>query len=132
MPDYSPKRRTAVVFVGSGTSGAYHAGVLKALEEAGTKIDLAVGSGVGAVSAVFAAAAAGSKLYGPKGFWDEVGWSALYRMRRPLRFVLFLLGMAFAVFLLPVVLALVGGVLFPLLLVADLAAPGLPSRLLGD
>ncbi|HEX6006341.1 MAG TPA: Ku protein [Burkholderiales bacterium] len=36
MPEYSPKRRTALVFAGSGTSGAYHAGVLKALEEAGT------------------------------------------------------------------------------------------------
>ena len=132
MSDYSPKRRTALVFVGSGTAGAYHAGVLKALEEAGAKIDLVVGSGVGAVSAVFAAAAAGSKLYGPRGFWDEIGWSSLYRVRRPLRFVMFVLGVAFGVFLLPVVLALVGGVLFPLLMLADLAAPGLPSRLLGD
>jgi hypothetical protein len=132
MPDYSPKRRTALVFAGSGTSGAYHAGVLKALEEAGTKIDLVVGSGVGTVSAVFAAAAAGSKLYGPPGFWDGVGWSALYRVRRPLRFLLFMLGVAFGVFLLPVALALLAGILFPIILVADLAVPGLPTRVLGD
>jgi hypothetical protein len=132
MPDYSPKRRTALVFAGSGTSGAYHAGVLKALEEAGTKIDLVVGSGVGTVSAVFAAAAAGSKLYGPPGFWNDVGWSALYRVRRPLRFLLFMLGVAFGVFLLPVALALLAGILFPVILVADLAVPGLPTRVLGD
>jgi len=132
MPEYSPKRRTALVFTGSGTSGAYHAGVLKALEEAGTKIDVVVGSGVGNVSAVFAAAAAGSRLYGPQGFWDGVGWASLYRMRRPLRFVLFMMGVAFGVFLLPVALALLLGVLFPIVMVADLAAPGLPARLIGD
>ena len=132
MPEYSPKRRTALVLAGSGTSGAYHAGVLKALEEAGTKIDLVVGSGIGTVGAVFAAAGGGSKLYGERGFWEGVGWSSLYRIRKPLRFVLFMLGVAFGVFLLPVALALLAGVLFPLVLVADLAAPGLPARIIGD
>lgn len=132
MPDYQPKRRTALVFAGSGTSGAYHAGVLKALEEAGTKIDVVVGSGIGTVTAIFAAAGAGGKLYGPQGFWDGIGWGSLYRMRRPLRFVLFMMGVAFGVFLLPVALALLAGILFPVVLVADLAAPGLPARLLGD
>ena len=29
MKEYSPKRRTALVMSGSGTSGAYHAGVLR-------------------------------------------------------------------------------------------------------
>ena len=130
MPDYSPKRRTALVFAGSGTSGAYHAGVLKALEEAGTKIDLVVGSGIGNISAVFAAGAAGSKLYGTGGFWDQIGWSALYRLRRPLRFLLFMLGVAFGVFLLPVALALLMGILVPVFLVADLAAPGMLARLI--
>jgi hypothetical protein len=132
MPEYSPKRRTAVVLAGSGTSGPYHAGVLKALDEAGAKIDLMVGSGVGTVGAAFAASAAASKLYGPRGFWEGIGWSALYRLRRPLRFALFLHGVAFGIFLLPVGLALVAGILFPLVLVADLAAPGLPARLIGD
>jgi predicted acylesterase/phospholipase RssA len=40
LRDYSPKRRTALVFTGSGTTGAYHAGVLKALDESGVKIDV--------------------------------------------------------------------------------------------
>src|SRR5688500_17245095 len=130
MPDYSPKRRTALVFAGSGTSGAYHAGVLKALEEAGTKIDLVVGSGIGAGSAAFAAGAAGGKLYGAGGFRDQVGWSSLDRLRRPLRFALFVLGVAFGVFLLPVALALLMGILVPVFLVADLAAPGMLARVI--
>ena len=57
MKEYSPKRRTAVVFTGTGVSGAYHAGVLRALDESGTKIDLVVGSGAGCVAAAFAAVA---------------------------------------------------------------------------
>ena len=36
---YSPQRRTALVLTGTGTAGAYHAGVLRALHEAGVKID---------------------------------------------------------------------------------------------
>ena len=39
MRDYSPKRRTAVVFTGSGTSGAYHAGVLRVLDEKTVIVD---------------------------------------------------------------------------------------------
>jgi predicted acylesterase/phospholipase RssA len=62
--EYSPKRRTAVVFTGIGTTGAYHAGVLRALDESGVKIDLVVGSGVGAITAAFAAVGGGAKLYG--------------------------------------------------------------------
>ena len=37
---YSPHVRTALVLTGTGTAGAYHAGVLRALHEAGVKIDL--------------------------------------------------------------------------------------------
>jgi hypothetical protein len=132
MSDYSPKRRTALVLLGTGTSGAYHAGVLKALDETGAKIELVVGSGVGAVGAVFAAAASAGKLYGPSGFWSGIEWTSLYRLRRPLRVALFLLGLAFGVFLLPVFFALLAGMLFPLVLVADLAVPGLPAQVLSN
>src|SRR5438128_7690395 len=54
MREYSPKRRTALVLTGSGASGAYHAGAMRALDESGVKVDLVVGSGVGTVAAVFA------------------------------------------------------------------------------
>ena len=118
MREYSPRRRTALVLTGSGTSGAYHAGVLKALDESGVKLDLVVGSGVGAVGAAFGAAAGGSRLYGERGFWSDVSWDAFFRLRPALRVAILLLACSFGVFLLPVVLALVAGLLFPLVLIA--------------
>ena len=44
---YSPHLRTALVLAGTGTAGAYHAGVLRALDEAGVKIDIVAGRGMG-------------------------------------------------------------------------------------
>jgi hypothetical protein len=129
MKEYSPKRRTAVVFAGSGTSGAYHAGVLRALDESGIKLDLAVGSGVGTVAAAFAAVAGGAKLHGPGGFWDDISWDAISRLRPGLRVAVLLLAMSFGVFLLPLVVAVIFGLLFPLFLVVDMAVPGASERL---
>src|SRR6185295_3870301 len=127
MREYSPKRRTALVFTGSGTSGAYHAGVLRALDESGVKIDLVVGSGVGTIAAAFAAVDGGAKLYGPGGFWDRVRWRSFFRLRPAAVLVLALSAVSLIVFLLPVVLALLAGLLFPLVLIADRVAPGGPS-----
>ena len=67
---YSPHRRTAVLFAGVGTAGAYHAGALRALHEAGVKIDVAAGRGMGAVSALFAAVDGGARLWEQEGFWQ--------------------------------------------------------------
>jgi len=131
MREYSPKRRTALVLTGSGTAAAYHAGVLKALDESGVKVDLLVGSGAGVIAAAFGAVAAGPKLYGPGGFWDGVSWTSFYRLRFGLRTAAFLLGSSFGIFLLPLIAALIAGLLFPLALVADVIAPGSPGRLLG-
>jgi hypothetical protein len=52
-----------------------------------------------------------------------VGWGSFFRVRAPLRIAVLLLAMSFGVFLLPLVLAIVAGLLFPLVLVADLAVP---------
>ena len=130
MREYSPKRRTAVVFTGTGTTGAYHAGVLKALDESGVKIDLVVGSGTGAITAAFAAVSGGAGLYGQGGLWDGASWRAFYRLRPALRAALLLLGVSFAIFALPVLLGLLLGILFPLLLIADRVFPGAASRVL--
>ena len=97
MREYSPKRRTAVVFTGTGTTGAYHAGVLRALDESGVKIDLVVGSGTGAITAAFAAVSGGAGLYGKGGLWDGASWRAFYRLRPALRAALLLLGVSFAI-----------------------------------
>jgi hypothetical protein len=117
------------VLTGSGTSGAYHAGVLKALDESGVKLDLIVGSGVGAVGAAFGAAAGGARLYGEGGFWTDVSWDAFFRLRPGLRIAILLLACSFGVFLLPVILALAAGLLFPLVLIFDLVSPGGAGRL---
>ena len=129
MKEYSPRLRTALVLTGTGTSGAYHAGALRALEESGVKVDLVVGSGVGTIAAAYAAVAGGPKLYGPDGFWARVGWHSFYRLRAPVRIAILLVGCSFGVFLLPLGLGLVAGLLSPVLLIVDLVAPGLPSRL---
>ena len=66
---YSPQRRTALVLTGTGTAGAYHAGVLRALHEAGVKIDVVGGRGIGVVGALFAAVDGAQRLWDEKGFW---------------------------------------------------------------
>jgi hypothetical protein len=95
MREYSPKRRTALVFTGSGSTGAYHAGALKALDESGVKLDLVVGSGAGTLAAAFAAVAGGARLWGDGGFWHGISFGALYRLRAPLRVAAVLLLAAF-------------------------------------
>jgi hypothetical protein len=129
LKDYSPQRRTALVFTGSGTTGAYHAGVLKALDESGVKIDVVVGSGVGTIAAAYAAVSGGARLYGPDGFWPGTGWGSFYRIRPALRLALILLGISFVVFALPLLMGLLVGLLFPVVLLADRLSPGLASGL---
>jgi hypothetical protein len=82
---YSTRLRTALVLTGSGTAGAYHAGVLRALHEAGIKIDLVAGRGVGAITALFAALDGGSRLWEANGLWKSEGASRFYGWRGPLR-----------------------------------------------
>lgn len=82
---YSTRLRTALVLTGSGTAGAYHAGVLRALHEAGIKIDLVAGRGVGVMTALFAALDGGSRLWEGNGPWKGEGASRFYGWRGPLR-----------------------------------------------
>ena len=75
-PRYTPHLRTALVLTGTGTAGAYHAGVLRALHEAGVKIDLMAGRGIGVVGAMFGAVDGGARLWDTDGLWRSpgVGW----------------------------------------------------------
>lgn len=82
---YSTRLRTAVVLTGSGTAGAYHAGVLRALHEAGVKIDLVAGRGSGALSALFAAIDGGARLWDPSGVWKDRPARQFYGWRPQLR-----------------------------------------------
>jgi hypothetical protein len=91
MRVFSPKRRTALVLAGTGSSGAYLAGVLKALDER-VKI---------------------TSSWAPRGRWPRqrhrkrlaslrravsgraASWRSFYRLRPALRTALWLLGVSF-------------------------------------
>lgn len=88
---YSPERRTALVLTGIGADGAYHAGVLRALDEAGVKVDLVAGRGVGAIGAVLASIDGAARLWDARGLWRVPAVARLYEWRWPVRVVLTLL-----------------------------------------
>jgi len=82
---YSPERRTALVLAGTGAHGAYHAGVLRALQEAGVKIDVVAGQGIGAGGAALAAIDGSARLWDEKGIWRKPAVRRLYRWTPSLR-----------------------------------------------
>ena len=82
---YSTRLRTAIVLTGTGTAGAYHAGVLRALHEAGVRIDLVAGRGIGALGAIFSAVDGGQRLWDREGLWKQPAIARAYRWRGPLR-----------------------------------------------
>jgi hypothetical protein len=84
---YSPSRRTALVLCGTGAHGAYHAGVLRALQEAGVKIDLVAGHGVGAAGAMLAAIDGAARLWEPAGIWRSPQSKSLYSWTPAMRIV---------------------------------------------
>src|ERR671910_1391475 len=98
---YSPRRRTALVLTGTGTAGAYHAGVLRALHEAGVKIDVVAGRGAGAVGALFAAVDGAQRLWDDKGFWRAPAVRRMYVWRPALRIATWSLAAAVAAIALP-------------------------------
>ncbi len=110
---YSPHRRTALVFTGTGTAGAYHAGVLRAFHEAGIKIDLVAGRGVGAATAMFAAVDGASRLWEPGGPWRARRLPQLYAWRQPLRAAAWALAVSLALLLLPLVALAAGVIVYP-------------------
>ncbi|MEN3338078.1 MAG: hypothetical protein V7647_1754 [Acidobacteriota bacterium] len=124
---YSTRLRTAVVLTGSGTAAAYHAGVLRALHEAGLKIDLVAGRGAGAIGAFFAAVDGGAKLWDADGIWRSKAASRFYGWRPALRiagWALVAAGIIFAVPLALLALAVAVGTIGLLLTLVGLQGPG--------
>ncbi len=113
MP-YAPRLRTALVFIGTGSAGAYHAGVMKALAEAGVKVDLVAGRGMGVASAMLAALDGGTRLWHPSGAWSGSRASRLYAWRFPWRVVAWALVACFGVLAVPVGVQFVAALLYPL------------------
>lgn len=113
VPRYIPQLRTALVLTGTGTAGAYHAGVLRALHEAGVKIDLVAGRGVGVVGAMFGAIDGAAQLWEVGGVWRSAGVGRLYRWRTSLRVACWMIVAAFVAVLLPVVVLAGAAMAYP-------------------
>jgi hypothetical protein len=107
---YSTRLRTALVLTGVGTAGAYHAGVLRALHEAGIRVDVVAGRGIGALSAMFAAVDGGSRLWDNDGMWKSATAAQGYGWRTPLKVAGWAM-VAAAVLLATPLLLLAGGVI---------------------
>ena len=101
------------MLAGTGTAGAYHAGVLKALQEAGVKIDIVAGRGIGAAAAIFAAIDAGDRLSAGAGRWSARKAGRFYRWRWTLRLAALALGLALGALLAPLAVLVGGLALFP-------------------
>jgi hypothetical protein len=111
---YFPHLRTALIFTGTGTAGAYHAGVLRALQETGIKIDLVAGAGVGAATALFAAIDASAQLSADSSFWRSPASSTLYPVRRFPKFIFFLLVASLLSVIVPLLAVVAGLLVFPI------------------
>src|SRR5262249_26418144 len=127
----SPQRRTALVLTGTGTAGAYHAGVLRALHEAGVKIDIVAGRGVGVIGALFAAVDGAQRLWDDKGFWRSAGVHSLYRWRRAARTVAWASAVSIVLVAVPLLAVAVGLAVFPIDFVLKMAGVGGASGLVG-
>jgi hypothetical protein len=97
---YSSGRRTALVLCGTGAHGAYLTGALRALQEAGVRIDLVAGHGVGAAIATLASIDGGARLWDADGLWHSAGVRQLYSWTPALRaagWLAVLLGLVLAI-----------------------------------
>ncbi len=99
---FSHHRRTTVILSGEGTASAYLAGALRALTDAGVRIDCLVGVGAGSLVAAMAAIDSGSRLAGKEGFFAHMEADRPWRYRRLYFLSLVLLAACFAVFASPV------------------------------
>ena len=112
-PHYSPLLRTGLILTGTGTGGAYHAGVLRALQEAGVKIDIVGGNGVGVVGALFAAVDGAQRLWDEHGFWRAPAVRHLYPWRRLLSAAAGALAVSVAIVAVPLGAMVLGLAVYP-------------------
>lgn len=115
---YSPERPTAVILSGTGVDGAYHAGVLEALTEAGVKLDLAAGRGVGALAATLFALDGAAALWDARGLWRRPAAPRAYGLTWPYRALGLALVAIAGLVASPLVLLLVAVAIWPVSLVA--------------
>jgi hypothetical protein len=111
---YSPHLRTAILLSGNGTGGAYHAGVLRAMHEAGVKIDVVGARGVGVVCALFAAIDASPRTWEDGGVWRGRPSLRMYRWRSSLQWSAALAVAGVAAIAIPLLMLAAGAIAYPL------------------
>jgi hypothetical protein len=126
---YSPRLRTALVLAGTGTAGAYHAGVLRALHEAGVKIDVVAARGVGVVGALLAAVDGAPRLWDEKGFWRGAAVRHFYPWRQPARAAAWGVAAAATFVALPLAAVAAGLIVFPIDFVLKMLGAGAAGSL---
>ena len=114
---------------GSGTAGAYHAGVLRALREAGVKVDLVAGRGIGVVGAMFSAIDGDATLWQAGGVWRSAGTRRLYDWRPTLKAAGWTLVVALSSLLVPLMAVIGAAIVYPIGFVLRLSGLGLGDRL---
>jgi len=114
--------RTALVLIGTGTAGAYQAGVLRALREAGIKIDIIAAHGIGVGNALMAAVDNGPALWESAGVWRDPRVARLYALRPTLRAILALGALGSLVVAAPLLVLATGVVVYPLAFLLELVA----------
>lgn len=117
---YSPRLRTALVLTGAGTAGAYQAGALGALAEAGVKVDLIAAHGPGIANAVIASADGGARLGAAAGPWSATTLAAAYRWRAGVRWAAASVLAAVVALALPLIVLVVAAGLYGASLLASL------------
>ena len=110
---FSPRRRTAAILIGEGTGSAYLAGVMKALHDAGVRVDVVLGKGAGALVAALFAIDADSRLGGDDGLLAQVGKRRPWRLQPLYKVTLVCLALSFAAFLSPVLVGLIALAMLP-------------------
>ena len=128
---YSPQLRTALVLTGTGTAGAYHAGVLRALHEAGVKLDVVAGRGIGVIGALFAAIDGAQRLWEDKGFWRTPELRSLYRWHVVATIIAWAVALSVAVVAIPIAVMAAGLVVFPLDFLIRMVGGGGAAGLVG-
>lgn len=103
-----------MVLAGEGTGAAYLAGVMRALDAAGVRIDVVLGRGAGALVAAFSAFCAEDKIDGERGLLEAVARRRPFRIATLYRFAVLCLATSFAFFAAPVLLGLLAVVVLPI------------------
>ena len=119
---YSPRLRTALVLTGAGTAGAYQAGVLRALAEAGVKVDVIAAHGPGIANAIIASVDGAARLGDAAGPWTSPNLARAYRWRLGLRAAGVSLFIALGALLLPLIALIVAAGVYGLSLLASLVS----------